>query len=87
VCAIPVVSIQYATIKKQSINTQHFIKANLKEQNVSAVQGSHHQAIYFRIYRKKITQLYDFLPLFSEIWPNDGCFVQPKHVAVSDSLK
>ena len=81
--AIPAVSIQYATIKIQSVNTQHFIKANLKRLHVSAVQGGHPQAIYCRMYRKKITQLYDFLLLYSEIWPDDGRLVQPKHAAVS----
>ena len=85
-CAIPVVSIQYATVKIQSGNTQYVIKANLKQLHVSAVQGSHHQAMYFRMYRKKIIQLYDLLLLHSEIWPGDGCLVQSKHVAVSDLL-
>jgi hypothetical protein len=52
--ATPVVSIQYATIKIQSDNAQHFIKANLKRLHVSAVQGGHHQAIHCRMYRKKL---------------------------------
>jgi len=84
--AIPVVSIQYATIKIQSVNTQNFIIVNLKQLHVSAVQGNHHQAIHFRMYRKKIIQLYNFLLLYSEIWSDVGCLVQPKHVAVSDLL-
>jgi len=53
-CAIPIVSIQFATTNIQAVNTQHFIIVNLKQLHVSAVQGSHHQAMCFTIQKKKI---------------------------------
>jgi hypothetical protein len=52
--ALPVVSIQFATTNIQTVNTQHFIIVNLKQLHVSAVQGSHHQAMCFTMQNKKI---------------------------------
>ena len=48
-----VVPVQYETIKIKTVNTQHFIIVNLKQLHVSPVQGSHHQAIYFRNIREE----------------------------------
>jgi len=45
---IPVVSIIFATINIQTLNTEHFFIVNLKQLHVSAVQDSHHQPIYVR---------------------------------------
>ena len=45
--------LQYETIKIETVNIQHFIVVNLKQLLVSAVQGSHHQAIYFRNVREE----------------------------------
>jgi len=42
------VPVQYETIKIETVNTQHISIVNLKQLHVSAVQGSHHEAIYFR---------------------------------------
>ena len=42
----------YATIRIQSVNTQLFIRRNVKFSYVSAVQGSH-QAVGFRSVKNK----------------------------------
>ena len=47
-------SIQFATRNIQTVNTQHFIIVNIKQLHVSAVQGSHHQAICFTTQKKTI---------------------------------
>ena len=45
--------VQCETIKIETINTQHLIIVNLKQLHVSAVQGSHHQAIYLKNVREE----------------------------------
>jgi hypothetical protein len=52
-CVIPILPLQYETIRIETVNTQHFIIVNLKQLHVSAAQGSHHQAIYFRNVREE----------------------------------
>jgi len=52
-CVIPVLPVQYETIRIETVNTEHFIIVNLKQLHVLAVQGSHHQAIYFRYVREE----------------------------------
>ena len=50
---IPIVPVQYETIKIETVNTQHLSIVNIKQLHVSAVQGSHHQAIYLRNVREE----------------------------------
>ena len=45
--------VQYETIKIETVNTHHLIIVNLKQLHVSAVQGSHHQAIYLKNVREE----------------------------------
>jgi hypothetical protein len=40
-------------VSRVRVNAQHFIIVNLKQLHVSAVQGSHHEAIYFRNVREE----------------------------------
>ena len=47
-CVTRVVSVLFARIYIQTVNTEHFFVVNLKQLHVSAVQGTHHQPIYFR---------------------------------------
>jgi hypothetical protein len=53
-CLIPAASLQYATIRIQSVHTQIFIIANLKQLHVSVLQDSHHQAVCSEIQTRKL---------------------------------